>query len=176
MGLHCWSSGSSKTVEEDPLYDHLSSKKRGTPTENAFSHSPSLFRFLPLCLLHHPHLILLLFLLFFLLLLYTPFIGTPGIIRSEFVFSRSCAVLPVGAYHRSDRRLTIGPKQEDENGNGDKERVTTSRNTEDSRKSRKRTCWGGFRGKTKTDFMLELHKQIERILWEIAEDELIVKH
>lgn len=27
------------------------------------------------------------------------------------------------AYHRSDRRLTIGPKQEDENGNGDKERV-----------------------------------------------------
>lgn len=26
------------------------------------------------------------------------------------------------AYHRSDRRLTIGPKQEDENGNGNKER------------------------------------------------------
>lgn len=26
----------------------------------------------------------------------TPFIGTPGIIRSEFVFSRPCAVLAVG--------------------------------------------------------------------------------
>lgn len=40
--------------------------------------------------LHHP-LLLLLFLLF-----YTSFIGTPGIIRSEFVFSRPCAVLSVG--------------------------------------------------------------------------------
>jgi len=31
------------------------------------------------------------------------------------------------AYHRSDWRLTIGPKQEDENGNGDKERIPTNR-------------------------------------------------
>lgn len=31
------------------------------------------------------------------------------------------------AYHRSDRRLTIGPKQEDENGNGNKERVPAGR-------------------------------------------------
>lgn len=30
------------------------------------------------------------------------------------------------AYHRSDQRLTIGPKQEDENGNRNKERVLAS--------------------------------------------------
>lgn len=41
------------------------------------------------------------------------------------------------AYHRSDRRLTIGPKQEDENGNGDKERVPTSRKHNGDSKSRK---------------------------------------
>lgn len=43
------------------------------------------------------------------------------------------------AYHRSDRRLTIGPKQEDENGNGNKERVEAAgrEHDGDSRKSRK---------------------------------------
>jgi len=75
------SSRSSKTVEEDPLWSLwlAGTLNSASPAFSSLHSSPSSLLPSGLFLLH-----------------YIPFIGTPGIIRSEFVFSRPCAVLPVG--------------------------------------------------------------------------------
>jgi len=86
------------------------------------------------------------------------------------------------AYHRSDRRLTIGPKQEDENGNGNKERRDTGAPSRvplsgqrasrgDSRGKSIKGAAGvqggdrlaGRKGRGTGDSWLELDKQMERI-------------
>lgn len=74
--LHCRSnggrSGGRRRKRGSFMVAFVDSKERETPAELGFSSSPILW---PAT---------------------TPFIGTPGIIRSEFVFSRPCAVLAVG--------------------------------------------------------------------------------
>lgn len=81
-GLHCRSSGSSNgnEEEEDPLWRGIRRLEGARTPAVGFSPSSPPTRRLLLPILWPA----------------TPFIGTPGIIRSEFVFSRPCAVLAVG--------------------------------------------------------------------------------
>lgn len=84
------------------------------------------------------------------------------------------------AYHRSDRRLTIGSKQEDENGNGNKERIyrLVEGTTETTGKIERagHVVGGSRRGAISTQLALDM--QTKRILRKFGEakDELIAKY
>lgn len=104
------------------LYDRLGLKERVTSTERLLLPiAVFLSCFLPLPLLS-------------LLFLYLFYWHTRY--NKEHLYLVGHAQYCLLAYHRSERRLTIGPKQEDENGNRNKERTyrLTEGTTETTRK------------------------------------------
>lgn len=126
----------------------LAPKERVTPTE----HSPAILStvFLSCSLLHSPSLSYSPLLLYFLYW-HTRY-------NKERLYLVGHAQYCLLAYHRSDRRLTIGSKQEDENGNGNKERIyrLAEGTTETTGKIERAGHVVGLRKSSRSDFQLKL--------------------